>query len=234
MNIGGVEKSFLTLSDQLIDKGNKVTIVTLNQNKNSIRGKILTPEINMEVQSLLKLQGNSSDLKDIKPLADIQAPWSHYFWKALAILCLLVLAYTLWKKWKKKSDSKPENISILTAEQQAMKELQNLEKRGWIKLGRVRDHFFELSEIFRRYLENRYFFPAQEWTTEEIIYHFKNFSDLSGSQKMEAISILSESDKIKFAKAEVDSHYDLIDPVTRFIKETAQIKVSSEEISSKY
>ena len=34
MNIGGVEKSFLTLSDQLIDKGNKVTIVTLNQNKN--------------------------------------------------------------------------------------------------------------------------------------------------------------------------------------------------------
>ena len=34
MNIGVVEKSFLTLSDQLIDKGNKVTIVTLNQNKN--------------------------------------------------------------------------------------------------------------------------------------------------------------------------------------------------------
>ena len=51
---------------------------------------------------------------------------------------------------------------------------------------------------------------------------------------MEAISILSESDKIKFAKAAVDSHYDLIDPVTRFIKDTAQIKVSSEEISSKY
>ena len=205
-----------------------------DQNKNSIRGKILTPKVNIEVQSLLKLEGNVSDLKDIKPIAKIDALWSHYIWKALGLLCLLVLAYVLGKKFLNKSDIKTENNSILTAEQQAIKELKALENRDWIKLGRVRDHFFELSEIFRRYLENRYFFPAQEWTTEEIIYHFKNFSDLSGSQKMEAISILSESDKIKFAKAEVDSHYDLIDPVTRFIKDTAQIKVSSEEISSKY
>ena len=71
-------------------------------------------------------------------------------------------------------------------------------------------------------------------TTEEISYHFKNFSDLSDNQKLKAISILSESDKIKFAKAEVDSHYDLIDPVIRFIKDTPKNKASSEEISSKY
>ena len=100
-------------------------------------------------------------------------------------------------------------------------------------MGRIRDHFFELSEIFRRYLENRYLFPAQEWTTEEISYHFKNFSDLSDNQKLKAISILSESDKIKFAKANVKTHYDLIEPVTGFIKDTTPMKVSSEEISSK-
>ena len=169
-----------------------------DQNKNSIRGKILTPKVNIEVQSLLKLEGNVSDLKDIKPIAKIDAPWSHYIWKALGLLCLLVLAYALGKKFLNKSDIKTENNSILTAEQQAIKELKALENRDWIKLGRIRDHFFELSEIFRRYLENRYLFPAQEWTTEEIIYHFKNFSNLSDSQKIQAISILSESDKIKF------------------------------------
>ena len=201
-----------------------------DQNKNSIRGKIFTSEINIVVQSLLKLQSGASDLKDIKPLAKIEAPWSHYFWKTLVILCLLGLAYALWKKWQNKSDSKPKNISILTAEQQAMKELKALEKRDWMKLGRIRDHFFELSEIFRRYLENRYFFPAQEWTTEEILYHFKNFSDLSNSQKLKARSILSESDKIKFAKAKVEVQYDLIEPVTQFIKDTAPNRVPSEEI----
>ena len=47
---------------------------------------------------------------------------------------------------------------------------------------------------------------------------------------MKAISILSESDKIKFAKAKVEAHYDLIEPVTRFIKDTTQNKASSDEI----
>jgi len=203
-----------------------------DQNKNLIRGKILASEINIEVQSLLKLEGNVSDLKDIKPISKIDAPWIHYFWKVLGILCLFVLAYVLGKNFLKKSDTKPEKISILTAEQQAIKELKNLENRDWIKLGRVRDHFFELSEILRRYLENRYFFPAQEWTTEEIIYHFKNFSDLSDSQKRKVITILSESDKIKFAKAKVKTHYDLIEPAIVFIKDTTPKKVFSEEISS--
>ena len=34
MNIGGVERSFLTLSNQLLEKGNNVSIITLNQSKN--------------------------------------------------------------------------------------------------------------------------------------------------------------------------------------------------------
>ena len=34
MTIGGVERSFLTLSNQLLEKGNNVSIITLNQSKN--------------------------------------------------------------------------------------------------------------------------------------------------------------------------------------------------------
>ena len=72
-----------------------------DQNKNLIRGKILASEINIEVQSLLKLEGNVSDLKDIKPISKIDAPWIHYFWKVLGILCLFVLAYVLGKNFLK-------------------------------------------------------------------------------------------------------------------------------------
>ncbi|MBC8282910.1 MAG: hypothetical protein H8E32_03775 [Nitrospinae bacterium] len=222
-----------------IDKTGPLTLPAIpvwfdapDQNKKLVRGKILTPAINFEVQSLLKLEANASDIKDIKPLADIQAPWAHYIWKGLGVLCLLALAYFLWKKWQKKSNKQPETIIALTAEQQALKELQELKKHDWMKLGRVRDHFFELSEIFRRYLENRYHFPAQEWTTEEIITHFKSFSDLSDSQKLQARTILAESDKVKFAKAEVEAHYDPIEPVTQFIKEVTPAPVGSEETIS--
>ena len=106
---------------------------------------------------------------------------------------------------------------ILTPEQKALNELQELKKREWMKLGRIQDHFFELSEIFRRYLENRFHFPAQEWTTEEIIIHLKNFSELNDNQKVKARTILIESDRVKFAKAKADN--DPIEPVIHFIKE---------------
>jgi hypothetical protein len=190
-------------------------------NKQMVRGKIMSSEVSFEVQSLLQLEENASDIKDIKPIANIQAPWTHYIWKALAILGLLALGYWLWKKRPKKTTSEPD--FALTAEEKAMKELDELQTRGWMKLGRIRDHFFELSEIFRRYLENRYDFPAQEWTTEEITTHFKNFSGLNESQKLQTKTLLIEIDKVKFAKAQ--AHDDPIDSVIRFIKEASPVLV---------
>jgi DNA segregation ATPase FtsK/SpoIIIE-like protein len=219
-----------------VDKIGTVTLPSIpvwfdapDTSKQIVRGKIMSPEINFEVQSLLQLEENASDIKDIKPIADIQAPWTHYIWKALAILCLLALGYFLWKKWQNKSTPKSKPDFALTAEEKAMKELDELQIRGWMKLGRIRDHFFELSEIFRRYLENRYEFPAQEWTTEEITTHFKNFSDLNESQKLQARTLLIEIDKVKFAKAQ--AHEDPIHSVIRFIKETSPVLVLPDQIT---
>jgi len=190
-----------------------------------VRGKIMAPEVVIQVQSLLQLEGNAKDIKDIKPIAKISAPWAHYIWKSLAILGLLALGYFLWKKRERNKPAvKTESTVMLTPEQKALKELQELKKQEMMKLGRIQEHFFELSEIFRRYLENRFHFPAQEWTTEEIITHLKNFSELNDNQKLKAKTILIESDKVKFAKAKADK--DPIDPVINFIKE-ATPKISA-------
>ena len=209
-----------------VDKTGLLTIPAIplgfeapDQNNKVVKGKIMTAEVNVDVQSLLQLEGKTSDIKDIKPIIYIKAPWVHYIWKALGLLCLLALAYFIWKNWQKKADEKLEPLTLLTAEQKALKELQELKSRELMKLGLVREHFFELSEIFRRYMENRYRFPAQEWTTEEIISHFKGLSDLNEKQKLQARTILTESDKVKFAKAEVEMNYDPIEPVIHFIKE---------------
>ena len=209
-----------------VDKTGLLTIPSISlgfdapdQNNKIVKGKIMAAEVNVDVQSLLQLEGTTSDIKDIKPIFYIKAPWVHYIWKALGVLCLLALAYFIWKNWQKKADEKLEPLTLLTAEQKAIKELQELKSRELMKLGRIREHFFELSEIFRRYMENRYRFPAQEWTTEEIISHFKDLSDLNEKQKLQARTILTESDKVKFAKAEVETNYDPIEPVIHFIKE---------------
>ena len=209
-----------------VDKTGLLTIPAIplgfdapDQNNKIVKGKIMAAEVNVDVQSLLQLEGKTSDIKDIKPIFYIKAPWVHYIWKALGVLCLLALAYFIWKNWQKKADEKLEPLILLTAEQKALKELQELKSRELMKLGLIREHFFELSEIFRRYMENRYRFPAQEWTTEEIISHFKGLSDLNEKQKLQARTILTESDKVKFAKAEVEMNYDPIEPVIHFIKE---------------
>ena len=42
---------------------------------------------------------------------------------------------------------------------------------------------------------------------------------MNEKQKLQARTILTESDKVKFAKAEVEMNYDPIEPVIHFIKE---------------
>ncbi|MBT5551522.1 MAG: hypothetical protein HOJ79_13705 [Nitrospina sp.] len=186
----------------------------------NIQGTILAPEATLEVQSLLAIQGGEG-IHDIKPLHEISPPWVHYFWVALGVLALLVLFYFIWRKWK----CRPITVGVspatpvLTPEQLAYKELEALRVKGLLQIGRTQDHFFELSEIFRRYLENRFQFPAREWTTEEITAHFKHFTGLNEDLKQRARVILNQTDRIKFAKAELAEGQDEIKSVIGFIRE---------------
>ena len=202
----------------------------------TIQGTILAPKATLEVQSLLAIAGNPEGIHDIKPLEEIPPPWIHYLWTALGVLALLALFYFLWRKWKSRSISQVRSAAVpaLTPEQLAYKELEALRTKGWLQIGRIQDHFFELSEIFRRYLENRYQFPAREWTTEEITAHFKHFPKLSEDLKQQARTILTQTDRVKFAKAEQAEGRNEMQSVINFIKEArgfAQETGSTEPVS---
>ena len=190
-----------------------------DQNGKNIKGTIQAPEVSFEVQSLLSIPGNPEGIHDIKPLEEYPLPWLDYFWMALAVLALLAFLYFLWCKWKSRplSLNLPPPAPALSAEQLALEELETLKNKEWLQIGRTQEHFFELSEIFRRYLENRYQFPAREWTTEEITAHFKHFPNLSDNLKLKARSILTQTDRVKFAKAE--QAVDEMQSIINFIQE---------------
>ncbi len=67
MNIGGVERSFLTLSNELLEKGNKVFVVTLNQNNNLLnydnKIEIISLNTSRSILSLFKLSRLLSEKK---------------------------------------------------------------------------------------------------------------------------------------------------------------------------
>lgn len=190
----------------------------------TIQGTIQAPEASLEVQSLLNLQGSEQGIHDIKPLEEYPLPWMDYLWIALGTIALLALLYFLWCKWKSRpfSLNVPAPAPTLTPEQLAFEELEALKNKGWLQIGRIQDHFFELSEIFRQYLENRYQFPAREWTTEEITAHFRHFSGLSDNLKLQARSILTQTDRVKFAKAEQAK--DEMQSVIDFIHEAKPVE----------
>jgi hypothetical protein len=209
-----------------IDDTGKLTLPTVqvafnapDQKGKNIEGAIQAPEVIFEVQSLLSIPGNPEGIHDIKSLEEYPLPWLNYFWMALAALACIILLYFLWCKWKSRPLSLhlPPPAPTLTAEQLALKELETLKCKELLKIGRTQEHFFELSEIFRRYLENRYEFPAQEWTTEEITAYFKHFHSLSDNLKLKARSILTQTDRVKFAKAE--QAVDEMQSIVNFIQE---------------
>ncbi len=209
-----------------IDDTGKITLPAVqvafkapDQKGKNIKGTIQAPEVSFEVQSLLSIPVSPEGIHDIKPLEEYPLPWLNYFWMALAVLALLALFYFLWCKWKSRPFSLdlPSPAPTLTAEQLALEELEALKNKEWLQIGRTQEHFFELSEIFRRYLENRYQFPAREWTTEEITAHFKHFPSLSDNLKLKARSILTQTDRVKFAKAE--QTVDEMQSIINFIQE---------------
>lgn len=190
------------------------------QNKTQkIPGQALTPKFTLEVQSVLRLEGEPKDIRDIKPLIPITQGWSAYYWIGLLLLAVTALAILLWKLRKRKPSSPAR---ILPIHEQALLELESLKAKRLLEQGKAREHYFELSEIFRRYLGSRYSFPSLDWTTEEIYCKLQGLMELSEPLYQQAHSILKKADQVKFAKAVVDDHAETFASIVQFIQTTKE------------
>ena len=81
----------------------------------------------------------------------------------------------------------------------ALEELENLRKTDLVNTGKVKEYYFGLSEILRKYMENRFNLACIDRTSEEIIAELKN-GILEEKIKGRFLTFLLESDLVKFAK----------------------------------
>jgi len=187
-----------------------------------ISGKITAPKVIIEVVSILRAQGEPTDILDINELLEVDKDWVPIIFWGLNLILLIIVLYALWKYRGAKQNKNSLRTRVIPIHEIALNQLDSLKLKDFLNSGDSRKHFFELSEIFRHYLGKRYNFPAPDWTTEEITKYFQKDNKLELIQRNEIIRILNKSDLIKFAKIQVKSDADEIESVREIISSTRE------------
>jgi len=161
--------------------------------------KFLSEPIPVTILSMVP--PDAQGLKDIKPLMDLpaQTPW---LWIALGVVLFLLILLTV--RWYRGRNEEPEPEMTpeerrQSAHERAYNRLRTIEKAGYPEKGAMKQHFSEISETIRAYFEDRFFIPALEMTSTEVIRAFPEDRiepDISG----EMTDLLTTSDLVKFAR----------------------------------
>ena len=170
-------------------------------------GILQAPESVIEVRSVLYQDGEPKDIKDIKPIIGAGLDWQKYLkWILMGLAILTTVVWLIWQLKRSKTTHSPASSSLPDPKphETALAELERLLARKLIETRQIQEHYFELSEIFRRYLGSLLSIPALDWTTEEIGAYIFRSSKMNTDVQQTILSLLPVMDQIKFAKAPVD------------------------------
>lgn len=158
----------------------------------------------LNVQTIILEEG--VELKDIKQPMEAPIGWSD-IWPWLVGIIVLILIIFLLKKYvfNKKEEVKIEKPKvIIPADITAIQQLTALDEAQVWQAGNIKQYYTELSEIIRRYTENRFNFIALELATDEIISELK--SKVNNEQLASITILLQRADLAKFAKSKPDEN----------------------------
>jgi hypothetical protein len=160
--------------------------------------ELVVDEIKVEVLSLLGNKDKDTAIRDIRgprSLSDLQYI---YITLAVIIAALIIALIILYIKKRKKAEEiiPPPR----PAHEIAYEALTALKNKDLTRTGKVKEYYFELSDIVRHYLENRFSFKAPEMTTEEFLSHMRETDQLHHDHKGLLREFLSNCDLVKFAK----------------------------------
>lgn len=185
--------------------------------------ELLTDELSFAVASVLP-EGEAVD--ELKPargeLAALQGPWLRRYWPWLAgagaAIAAGVTGLLLWLRGA-------EQRTRETAYDRALKRLERLRRLGLPDADASDGWYVELSDIVRRYIEERFALRAPELTTEEFLLEAGRSADLSPPHRDLLSDFLARCDRVKFARysPEEDESRDALGVAERFLGETRQM-----------
>ncbi len=144
----------------------------------------------------------TKEIKDIKPVISLPLTVAEISLMIGTLVGGALLIYSFVQYNKRKKREQPEERYVpppKAAHVIALEELALLkEKRLW-QQGLIKPYYTEVSEIVRRYFENRFGFLSLEKTTDETLYDLQRFS-VAHPVLPQTETLLRRADLVKFAK----------------------------------
>lgn len=181
----------------------------------------------LNVQSVILEE--EAELKDIKKPMDAPIGWND-IWPWILGIILFTLIFFLLKKYvfnqKEVIKIKKPKV-IIPPDITALQQLTKLDEAQVWQAGNVKKYHSEISEIIRRYTENRFNFIALELATEEIISELK--SKVNNEQLASITIILQRADLAKFAKSkpEETENKESMQLAKYFVVQTKQKQINN-------
>jgi hypothetical protein len=141
-------------------------------------------------------------IKDIKTVIHMPLTWQDYLRYValvLAVALIIVLAWWLYRKYRKKPVAVVRKVPTLPPHEIALKALHELKEKKLWQQGQIKTFYTELTDILRIYLEHRWQVPAMEMTTDEIL-QYPVIYKLEDSIRKKLQYILTIADLVKFAR----------------------------------
>ena len=155
--------------------------------------KIMSNPVQLKVVSALKGEADALEVKSIKGIMPVGKNLWQNPWLYMAAGLVALVAFGIWWIAKKQKKKATEVLFTEPPDTVALKTLGDLKLSGLFEKGDIKAYYFALSEIVRKYMEGIRFFPAYEYTTDEIAASTDHKEDLK------VVKLLRHADLIKFA-----------------------------------
>lgn len=174
---------------------------------------IETKEIFVEVKSVINEEEAVTDIREIIGPVNIPINYSIIYLIIGGAFGLLAAIGGSIYFFKRKNGVKKDAAPPPAAHEIAYKELKDMIELDLISKGMVKEYYYRLSNIARRYIENRFALMAPERTTEEFLSEMADAESMEKEHKGLIKIFLRQCDLVKFAKygpnsEEIDGAYN--------------------------
>ncbi len=187
--------------------------------------ELLTDELGFVVASVLPADQPLDELRSARAaLAELEGPWleRNWPWLVAGLVALIVTAagVVVWLR-------RAEERARVTAFDRATTRLDRLERRGLPGGDAVDAWYVELSDIVRRYIEERFALRAPELTTEEFLVEAGRSAELTAAHGELLSEFLATCDRVKFARYSPgdEESRSALEVARRFLEDSASTPV---------